>query len=98
LFQDVVEIEAFGRPPPLEGYAGIGGQFGVTFRVVVSGSVRVGGARDNCIRDGGEVMPPQPKKADAIGWSGRCLRDPGAVTGDAQMRLVHSEIDPAQRV
>ena len=54
LFQDVVEIEAFGRPPPLEGYAGIGGQFGVTFRVAVPGRIRVGGARDEGIRDGGE--------------------------------------------
>jgi hypothetical protein len=54
LFQDVVEIEAFRWAQPLEAYAGIGSQFGVTFRVAVSARVRVGGARDKGIRDRGE--------------------------------------------
>jgi hypothetical protein len=31
-------------------------------------------------------------KADAIGWSEDVCVDPAGVTGDAQMRLVHSEI------
>jgi hypothetical protein len=33
-------------------------------------------------------------KADAIGWSEDVCVDPAGVTGDAQMRPVHCEIDP----
>jgi hypothetical protein len=53
-FQNVVEIEAFRRAPPLEAYPRVSSQSGMAFRVAVPGRVRVGGARDEGIRDGGE--------------------------------------------
>jgi hypothetical protein len=67
LFQNVVEIEAFPRPKPLEAYACIGGQFGVAFRVSVPHHVRVGGARDEGIRDSGEPGQHRPQCAEGTG-------------------------------
>ena len=59
LFQNVVEIEAFRRPPPLEAYPRIGSQSGMAFRVAVPGRVRVGGAHDEGVRD--SVEPGQQR-------------------------------------
>ena len=67
LFQNVVEIEAFRRAHPLKAYARIGSQFGMPFRVAVSGRVRVRSARDERIPYGGEPGQHRPQGPDGTG-------------------------------
>ena len=93
LFQNVVEIEAFRRAQPLEAYAGIGSQFGVAFRVAVPGRVRVGGARDEGIRDGGEPGQHRLQCAEGTGPHPAAGRNVEGVTAAAFERGEAERVD-----